>query len=425
MALSLKSLVCATLLITSGVEAQETGTVSGQDIVVGQQYMFQSDQLEREQVLQIALPANYDEAETQRYPVLYVLDGQWQFLEAVSFVRRLAGVREIPDVIVVGLPRTLGENQFYHAGSAGTDKMLDFIEQTAQPFVSNKFRTTGQDIVAGWAYTGGFALHALTTRPQLFDAFIMSSPFPIADYATDFENTSYQLVENFPDILEEDKFLYFGADVSERIVLEGARKLNDLLSQKAPSNLTWAYEELTGERHVTTAHRLLYSGLRSLFEDFGDLAFDSVEALNEFGGLEGVKNYYRKRAEKYDVSPRVVDSTVFRLARIAMDEENLELFDRLRANFDPYFSRARFSWSNRYAALYLKHNRHRVAVQMYERLVARFPSSVGAYAGLGEAYSLAGRSVQAIKMYERAVDLAKDKKDERLNELQEKLAALK
>ncbi len=410
-------------LMSFGVQAQDDSVANAENIIVGQRYVLNAAQMEQEQQLQISLPADYSET-GRKYPVLYVLDGQWQFLEAVSFVRRLSSTGKIPDVIVVGLPRTIRDNKFYYAGSADTEKLLNFIEQTVQPFVTERFRTTGQNIITGWAYTGGFALHALVQKPHLFDAYIASSPFPVADYTTDFENTSYQFMENFPNVLPEDEFLYFGADVSEGMVIDGTRKLNDLLSEKAPSNLAWFYEELTGEEHVTTAHRILYSGLRKLFDDFGDLAFDSVADFKEQGGLEAVKAYYRNRAEKYDTRRNVEDLTVFRLARLAMDEENIELFDQLRANFDPYFSRARFSWSNRFAAFYLKHNRNRVAVKMYQRLVDRFPRSIAAYSGLGDAYAANSNIAKAKSMYGRAIDFAKDTDDERLAELQEKLRAL-
>ncbi len=424
MKLCLKSAVCAVAFMTCGAQAQETAGVTAQDIVIGQQYVFQSPYLEKEQALQIALPASYEQEAERSYPVLYVLDGQWQFQHAVSFVNRLSSKGFIPELIIVGVPHSDQENSRYYAGSETSENVLAFLKETAVPYVESNYRTRGGNTLAGWAYTGGFAIHALLKAPDTFEAAITSSPFPVANYESYTGKTSAQLLAEL-EAFEQKKFLSFGADTTESPVIEGTQALAGILEESAPSNLEWHFTETTGEEHITTPHVLLYSGLRKRFADYGDPIFKTMEEFKVFGGLEGVKRFYRVRGDKYGVSKDVSEDGIFWMARIAMQNDDVALMDRLRANFDRYFARQRAYWINAYAQFYLKHGKARAAVKMYERLVARFPSSVGAYAGLGEAYAAAERTGQAKKMYERAVDLAKDKKDERLNELQEKLAALK
>ncbi|OBT64911.1 hypothetical protein VE03_06391 [Pseudogymnoascus sp. 23342-1-I1] len=61
----------------------------------------------------------------------------------------------------------------------GADKFLDFLEHVVRPFIySTVFPDIeiGREALFGHSYGGLFALHALFTRPSLFDMFIAASP---------------------------------------------------------------------------------------------------------------------------------------------------------------------------------------------------------------------------------------------------------
>jgi predicted alpha/beta superfamily hydrolase len=63
-------------------------------------------------------------------------------------------------------------------GYGGADLFLDFIEDTVRPAVKARFSqlSCAREALYGHSYGGLFALHALFTRPHLFDGYMASSP---------------------------------------------------------------------------------------------------------------------------------------------------------------------------------------------------------------------------------------------------------
>ena len=68
--------------------------------VLGKYKIIKSKILNEERRLLIRLPDNYKSSE-DKYPVLYVLDGDWNFLIATAFVDVLASEKRIPKIIIV------------------------------------------------------------------------------------------------------------------------------------------------------------------------------------------------------------------------------------------------------------------------------------------------------------------------------------
>jgi uncharacterized protein len=77
----------------------------GEPIVIGKKFEIQSKVLNETRSLLIATPEGYDQ-EKDRYPVLYVLDGDENFVQAVGIVRSLTESDRIPPMLVVGIANT-------------------------------------------------------------------------------------------------------------------------------------------------------------------------------------------------------------------------------------------------------------------------------------------------------------------------------
>ena len=60
--------------------------------------------------------------------------------------------------------------------SGGADKFLQFIETELMPEVEKRYRTQPFRVLAGHSLGGLFAVHALSTRPGLFNAYVAVSP---------------------------------------------------------------------------------------------------------------------------------------------------------------------------------------------------------------------------------------------------------
>ena len=140
--------------------------------------------------LSVSLPRGY-ESGSERFPVIYVVDGQWDF----TLVHAIYGQQYydgfLPGAIIVGItwggekpdydrrrafdltPTSAGQAERY--GNA--PKFLEFIEKEAIPFIEARYRTTKDErTLTGSSLGGLFTLYALFNRPGLFNRYVLTSP---------------------------------------------------------------------------------------------------------------------------------------------------------------------------------------------------------------------------------------------------------
>jgi predicted alpha/beta superfamily hydrolase len=137
----------------------------------------------------VQVPGNYSDT-SKVFPVVYVLDGQWDF----SLVTALYGQQYydgfIPATIVVGItwggtnpnydvlrardftPANAGSPQF-----GGAPKFLAFIKNELIPFIELKYRAAKNDrTLMGSSYGGLFTLYAMFHETTLFQRYVLTSP---------------------------------------------------------------------------------------------------------------------------------------------------------------------------------------------------------------------------------------------------------
>ena len=135
-------------------------------ITVGERLALPSRVLSEERALFISLPASYARTK-QSYPVLYMTDGQAQFLHTLATTAFLARNGLMPEVIVVAVGNTDRTRDLSPshdpkaATSGGADRFLDFFEKELIPFVESEYRTAPLRIFAGHSLGGLFAFHSM------------------------------------------------------------------------------------------------------------------------------------------------------------------------------------------------------------------------------------------------------------------------
>lgn len=165
---------------SDGFQGQITGVVKYHPAVKS------NDLLERNLI--VWLPPNYDENPDQRYPVLYMHDGQnifdpstsfigidWQIDETADSLIRLG---EIPPVIIVGIFNTSDRTVEYTPGEKGSAYM-DFVVNTVKPLIDNTYRTQSEreNTFVGGSSAGGIISFMLVWEyPEIFSKAICMSP---------------------------------------------------------------------------------------------------------------------------------------------------------------------------------------------------------------------------------------------------------
>lgn len=140
--------------------------------------------------LAILLPESYSTTR-QRYPVIYLLDGDILFGMAANFMPTLQVGEKIPEHIVVGIGYDLPDNdQFYHqreldfkipevqADPPGShaDRFLAALKEEIIPFIESSYHAvSGERTLFGFSSSGFFALYALCNEPGLFRRYLVAS----------------------------------------------------------------------------------------------------------------------------------------------------------------------------------------------------------------------------------------------------------
>lgn len=377
-------------------QAQEKGTQN----IVGTNFLIKSEVLGEEREIQVYLPEDYETSDKQ-YPVLFLLDGQRLFLYGASLLKSFTKFEQSPEFIVVGITNEYPQ-RFSHF-SGGARKFIDFLEKDVIIFVNDNFRTSGERLLFGWEYGGGLVIQTMAEKPELFDAYIAASPFPLSERIKAVDS----LLTNNTTF---EKVLYFTAAVDEGMVKDGTDKLNDLLTNKMSNKLNWTYRQLEDEEHRSTPYATIYHGLRTYYHYYPELQFNSLESFTKSGGLTHVYNYYKQRANQFGFAEELTPWTMFSLTRNAMRAGNYEQFDDFVSEFKPknYLNQIRVSRACSIAAFYLQHNQNDKALEIFSSLSTTHPNSERPLNGLGDVYSAMKDEKKAAEYYQKAKELKKD-----------------
>jgi predicted alpha/beta superfamily hydrolase len=145
-------------------------------IVAGQEYE-----------LQILLPTAY-EGSTKKYPVVYLMDSQFDFplVKCIYAEQYYDGF--IPEIIVVGVtwgggkvlrnrdytPPTVGDRP---GETGGADKFLDFMKTELFPFIESNYRAESDNrTLMGCSLGGLVTLYTLFTHTDMFTGYVAASP---------------------------------------------------------------------------------------------------------------------------------------------------------------------------------------------------------------------------------------------------------
>jgi predicted alpha/beta superfamily hydrolase len=149
-----------------------------------------SEHVGREFEVDVFLPVAYRKTD-DRYPVVYVLDAEYNF-GCVSYIaRRLIKNKDIPPVLLVGIAYDTTYEDFYekrmfhstpvsrvhgyHTG--GAEPFTKFIEDELIPFVDREYRTIpGDRTIVGHSITGFYDCFLLFRHPGLFQKYLVVSP---------------------------------------------------------------------------------------------------------------------------------------------------------------------------------------------------------------------------------------------------------
>jgi hypothetical protein len=336
----------------------------------------------------VSLPANYGRG-AERYPVLYMTDGDAHVTHTRGTVDFLARNGLIPDLIVVGVTNTdrtrdLTPTRVFvthpdgrvqgSPTSGGAPRFVEFLEKELMPAIEAKYRTSPFRLFTGHSYGGLLALHIFGARPDLFQAVIAVSPS--LNWDGDYPLRKVQAVLASPARLPRTLFVTMADEEKGDPKPNRFDQLLAALGATKREGFTWEGKHMPDEDHGSVVLRSHYWGLRRVFDGWrltsGGRPF--------VGTVTELKAHYAALTQRmgYTVQPpeAMVNQVGYGLLGAA---------------------------------------RHDDAVAMFRFNVEQYPASANVYDSLGEALERAGRPDEALASYTKAVEQAVATKDARLS----------
>jgi predicted alpha/beta superfamily hydrolase len=253
----------------------------------------------------VALPESYHETDSI-YPVLYVLDGQWDFKLLGSIYGGLRFDRFVREIIIVGVgsggddPGSGGFRALDYTPTcpAGTDgfgdapKFLRFLSEELIPYVEKEYRGDPSDrAIAGSSFGGLFTFYTLFHAPELFRRHMSISPAIDWDARVTFRHEEEYAASH--KALAVRLFVAAGGLEDPVDMIKPMKDMVARLKERRYQGLELIDLIVDGERHSGVKPEAYNRGLRAVY-------MRPVVSLSQ-GALDEVVGRYRWEEEQTDL----------------------------------------------------------------------------------------------------------------------------
>ena len=235
----------------------------------------------------------------QRFPVLYLLDGDGHFQSVVGMIQQLSQVNGntiFPEMIVVGIPNTdrtrdltptrivsdppmMDTNSSKSTG--GNENFTAFMQKELMPHIDSLYPTQPFRILIGHSFGGLAVMNILTNHTKLFNAYIAIDPSMWYDKEQFLKTTQKKLASQ----KYNGTSLYVGIanTMAEGMTLEKLKK-----------------DTAVDTRHIRSIFAMdkfikanPKNGLKYASRYYGDDDHGSVPLISEYDGLRFIFSWYR------------------------------------------------------------------------------------------------------------------------------------
>ena len=415
----LRILLCWMLLSFSFQGLYGISQEDGELVIIGKIIKLNSEVLKEERPIYIYLPGNYEKS-TQKYPVVYLLDGKFHFHSVTGVIKNLDYGRPIPDMIVVGIANTNRNRDLSPPAMNGdAENFIKFIKTELIPFIDGKYRTHPYRILIGHSRAGLFTLHTLLNHHQLFNAYIAISPsIPhvetlIDDFKFFFKHQAYL-----------NRYIYLTVGFEHPEMMASALEFANMLKYNAPYGLEWKYKFMEKGNHFTSVLTSTSEGLIDLFSDI------TLPQSLPVGGIDEIKEKKNKLIKKYgyDILDKKIPKKSIAQPLAKLDDKEIVtaslLYNKLKETDGDsfYFDEVELDNLGHY---WLAKKRIKGAVEILKLNAAAYPDSWNTYNSLAAAYDRSGNKEQALHNYKKAHKIDPQCNDFNKNSLPGKVKILK
>lgn len=379
-----------------------------------------SQHLGEERSYQVYLPPSYYYSDKGNYPVIYLIDGDYNFYYQTAIIESLATVSEkIPEVIVVGISDrgNAGYRLNCTTPSANNEKgnspiFRKFIAEELKPAITKQYRVSTYDILIGHSLGGLFATDYLLAEPTAFDNYIAIDP----SYWWD----DYVIINRADSLLKKratlgSRFYVSLADTKQM----GVRRFVGVLDKYFPLETDWHFKHYKNENHGSVGLVTVRDALLLIFKDYAL----TREQFYELESAEKITQYYKDLSAKYATAFPIPPNFLGNILHYYLRKEKTTDLATLEKEIKTHFPNSLNEFYVQFANSYLEKDDLDKAANIFQKSIEQDPLAFKAYDGLSKVYLKKNQLDQA-KMYsEKAIEIAKKVRVKQwlLNELQSQL----
>jgi predicted alpha/beta superfamily hydrolase len=273
------------LLITTGIPNK---MAVAQDTVLTVTYKGRLDSLysgtlNQMRLIQVFIPSGYKSGSTDKYDVLYVLDGgNWNTGLITQVQHFIEGQGHMPPTIIVsvlGIDRNKDLTPTHlesWKASGGAANFLGFIKNELIPYVNKTYPSNGDNTLWGHSLGGMFVMYALLNEPTAFRSYIAVDPSLWWDNCY----VPKMAVSKLPALADLHATLFIsgreGPDFHEMRI----DTMDIILKKIAPANLNWKLLAYSDETHSSVRLKSTYDGLK--------FTYAGLTGSIDFGPMNGI-----------------------------------------------------------------------------------------------------------------------------------------
>jgi len=283
------------LLVFACVGITNAQTIKNHMVVIGNTDSVQSKILKEKRTVWIYLPGDYETNTKGHYPVIYLLDAEWNFSAFSGMVHELSeviGNTVLPPPIIVAIPNTDrtrdltptnseidadGSRATDQATSGGGENFTAFIKNELMPHIDSVYRTAPYKTLVGHSFGGLTAMNIIINHTEMFNSYVVIDPSMWWDKG----KLLNQAREAFKLKRFEGKSMYLAIANTMAEGMDTARvqkdtagvtthirsilELKNILQHNPQNGLNWTYKYYSTDTHGSVPLIAEYDAIHFLF----------------------------------------------------------------------------------------------------------------------------------------------------------------
>lgn len=352
----------------------------------------------------------------QKYPVVYLLDGDAHFYSVVGMIQQLSSVNGntiCPQMIVVGIPNTDRTRDLtpthvdvdlpfmdssFSKNSGGGENFISFIEKELMPHVDSVYPTQPYKMLIGHSFGGLAVINILVHHPYLFNSYVAVDPsmwyakrkllneakqaFAKNDYSGKalFIGIANTMNPGMDTVKVKKDTSAFTSHIRSILELSKYAKLNK------QNHLKFDYKYYKDDDHSSSVLISEYDALRFIFRFYPlKLTADDYRDMNK-AVIKKIETHYQTISKEFGFTVNPPEDIVNNFGYQALNLKNLDN-----------------------------------AEYLFKLNTTNYPESANSFDSLGDLYAAKGDKAKAIESYKKALSLKEVAETrEKLKKLEEK-----